>query len=162
MPYYGVKDAFSIILVLFIFFVFVVWCPDKLGHSDNFILANSLVTPAHIVPEWYFLRAPLCLFFVCWFNRSACPSVMDINPLSLPDGETLRGPKHAKKGEHSIYWYVEALRGKITMYYWNISEEMYRLLYSYAVYINLIVNTGRILTMPNKLTQPQQVEMMKY
>ncbi len=29
--------------------------PDKLGHSDNFILANSLVTPAHIVPEWYFL-----------------------------------------------------------------------------------------------------------
>ena len=55
MPYYGVKDAFSIILVLFIFFIFVVWCPDKLGHSDNFILANSLVTPAHIVPEWYFL-----------------------------------------------------------------------------------------------------------
>lgn len=29
--------------------------PDKLGHSDNFILANGLVTPAHIVPEWYFL-----------------------------------------------------------------------------------------------------------
>lgn len=55
MPYYGVKDAFSIILVLFVFFIFVVWCPDKLGHSDNFILANSLVTPAHIVPEWYFL-----------------------------------------------------------------------------------------------------------
>lgn len=55
MPYYGVKDAFSIILVLMVFFVFVTWCPDKLGHSDNFILANSLVTPAHIVPEWYFL-----------------------------------------------------------------------------------------------------------
>ena len=51
MPYYGVKDAFSIILVLFLFFIFVVWCPDKLGHSDNFILANSLVTPAHIVPD---------------------------------------------------------------------------------------------------------------
>jgi ubiquinol-cytochrome c reductase cytochrome b subunit len=29
--------------------------PDKLGHSDNYIAANSLVTPAHIVPEWYFL-----------------------------------------------------------------------------------------------------------
>lgn len=55
MPYYGVKDAFSIILVLIVFFIFVTWCPDKLGHSDNFILANSLVTPAHIVPEWYFL-----------------------------------------------------------------------------------------------------------
>lgn len=29
--------------------------PDSLGHSDNFIMANSLVTPSHIVPEWYFL-----------------------------------------------------------------------------------------------------------
>lgn len=35
--------------------MFVILAPDKLGHSDNFILANSLVTPAHIVPEWYFL-----------------------------------------------------------------------------------------------------------
>jgi ubiquinol-cytochrome c reductase cytochrome b subunit len=51
IPYYGIKDAFSIILILFIFFCFVILAPDKLGHSDNFILANSLVTPAHIVPE---------------------------------------------------------------------------------------------------------------
>jgi len=55
IPYYGIKDGFSIILVLFILFCFVIVAPDKLGHSDNFILANSLVTPAHIVPEWYFL-----------------------------------------------------------------------------------------------------------
>jgi len=55
VPYYGVKDAFSIILVLILFMGFVIIAPDKLGHSDNFILANSLVTPAHIVPEWYFL-----------------------------------------------------------------------------------------------------------
>jgi quinol-cytochrome oxidoreductase complex cytochrome b subunit len=55
IPYYGLKDGFSIILVLILFFLFVIIAPDKLGHSDNFILANSLVTPAHIVPEWYFL-----------------------------------------------------------------------------------------------------------
>ena len=55
MPYYGVKDLFSLIFVLIIFLLFVIIAPDKLGHSDNFILANSLVTPAHIVPEWYFL-----------------------------------------------------------------------------------------------------------
>jgi len=55
IPYYSVKDAFSIIIVLIIFLLFVILMPDKLGHSDNFILANSLVTPAHIVPEWYFL-----------------------------------------------------------------------------------------------------------
>src|SRR5436305_2040223 len=50
IPYYGIKDSFSIILVLFVLFCFVILAPDKLGHSDNFILANSLVTPAHIVP----------------------------------------------------------------------------------------------------------------
>jgi quinol-cytochrome oxidoreductase complex cytochrome b subunit len=55
VPYYGIKDVLSLFLVLVLFFVFVIWCPDKLGHSDNFILANALVTPAHIVPEWYFL-----------------------------------------------------------------------------------------------------------
>jgi len=55
LPYYGIKDSFSLIIVLIVFFIFVMIAPDKLGHSDNFILANSLVTPAHIVPEWYFL-----------------------------------------------------------------------------------------------------------
>jgi quinol-cytochrome oxidoreductase complex cytochrome b subunit len=51
LPYYGIKDSFSLIIVLIVFFIFVMIAPDKLGHSDNFILANSLVTPAHIVPE---------------------------------------------------------------------------------------------------------------
>lgn len=54
IPYYSVKDAFSIIIVLIIFLLFVILMPDKLGHSDNFILANSLVTPAHIVPDGIF------------------------------------------------------------------------------------------------------------
>ena len=55
IPYYGIKDAYSIILFLLIFFTFVFFYPDKLGHSDNYIMANSLLTPPHIVPEWYFL-----------------------------------------------------------------------------------------------------------
>lgn len=55
IPYYGIKDTYTIILFLFIFFIFVFFFPDKLGHSDNYIMANSLVTPPHIVPEWYFL-----------------------------------------------------------------------------------------------------------
>jgi len=55
IPYYGIKDAFSIVIFLFIFFIFIFYMPDKLGHSDNYIAANSLVTPPHIVPEWYFL-----------------------------------------------------------------------------------------------------------
>jgi len=55
IPYYGIKDFYSILVCLFIFFIFIFYMPDKLGHSDNYIAANSLVTPPHIVPEWYFL-----------------------------------------------------------------------------------------------------------
>jgi ubiquinol-cytochrome c reductase cytochrome b subunit len=51
IPYYGIKDAFSFFFILLIFLIFIFSLPDTLGHSDNYIRANSLVTPAHIVPE---------------------------------------------------------------------------------------------------------------
>lgn len=54
-PYYTVKDLFgyAVFAVFFAFFVF--FAPNVLGHSDNYIPANPMVTPTHIVPEWYFL-----------------------------------------------------------------------------------------------------------
>jgi ubiquinol-cytochrome c reductase cytochrome b subunit len=54
-PYYTSKDGFGlgIFLILFTFMVF--FLPNALGHPDNYIEANPLSTPAHIVPEWYFL-----------------------------------------------------------------------------------------------------------
>jgi ubiquinol-cytochrome c reductase cytochrome b subunit len=54
-PYYTVKDFFGIGVFLFIYLVFVFFAPNYLGHPDNYIPANPLVTPPHIVPEWYFL-----------------------------------------------------------------------------------------------------------
>jgi quinol-cytochrome oxidoreductase complex cytochrome b subunit len=54
-PYYTVKDGFAIILFLMLFAVFVFFNPNALGHADNYIEANPLQTPAHIVPEWYML-----------------------------------------------------------------------------------------------------------
>ena len=54
-PYYVLKDFFSIFIFLFFYFLFVFFFPILLGHSDNYIMANPVVTPAHIVPEWYFL-----------------------------------------------------------------------------------------------------------
>jgi ubiquinol-cytochrome c reductase cytochrome b subunit len=54
-PYYTVKDGFAIGLFLLLFASFVFYNPNVLGHADNYIPANPLVTPAHIVPEWYFL-----------------------------------------------------------------------------------------------------------
>lgn len=53
-PYFSYKDSF-IFLAVFAFFAFLTaYFPNLLGHSDNFLPANPLVTPAHIVPEWYF------------------------------------------------------------------------------------------------------------
>ncbi len=54
-PYYTVKDGFAIIVFLILFAAFLFFMPNALGHADNYIPANPLVTPAHIVPEWYFL-----------------------------------------------------------------------------------------------------------
>jgi ubiquinol-cytochrome c reductase cytochrome b subunit len=50
-----VKDGFAIAVFLLMFAAFVFYNPNALGHPDNYIPANPLVTPAHIVPEWYFL-----------------------------------------------------------------------------------------------------------
>jgi len=54
-PYYTTKDSFGLVLFLIFFAWFVFFAPNQLGHPDNYIPANPLVTPAHIVPEWYFL-----------------------------------------------------------------------------------------------------------
>ncbi len=54
-PYYTVKDGFAIAVFLLLYASFVFYNPNVLGHADNYIPANPLVTPAHIVPEWYFL-----------------------------------------------------------------------------------------------------------
>jgi quinol-cytochrome oxidoreductase complex cytochrome b subunit len=54
-PYYIVKDLFGVILFFLFSAVFVFFAPNYLGHPDNYIPANAMVTPAHIVPEWYSL-----------------------------------------------------------------------------------------------------------
>lgn len=54
-PYYTLKDLYGLILFALFFGIFIYFYPNMLGHPDNYIEANPLVTPAHIVPEWYFL-----------------------------------------------------------------------------------------------------------
>jgi ubiquinol-cytochrome c reductase cytochrome b/c1 subunit len=54
-PYALMKDLFALALFVTLFAWFVFFAPDYLGHADNYIEANPLVTPPHIVPEWYFL-----------------------------------------------------------------------------------------------------------
>ena len=95
-PYYTAKDGFGLGLFLIAFAIVLFFLPNALGHADNYIPANPLSTPAHIVPEWYFwpfyaiLRAftvdfilpaklwgviamfasIILLFFLPWLDRS--------------------------------------------------------------------------------------------
>jgi len=54
-PYYTVKDLYGMGVFLVVFFAVVFFAPNMLGEPDNYIEANPLSTPAHIVPEWYFM-----------------------------------------------------------------------------------------------------------
>ena len=54
-PYYTVKDFYGLGVFFLIYASFVFYAPDYLGHPDNYIPADPLTTPPHIVPEWYFL-----------------------------------------------------------------------------------------------------------
>jgi ubiquinol-cytochrome c reductase cytochrome b subunit len=95
-PFYTAKDGWFAGLVLMLFAVMVYFAPNFLGHPDNYIPANPLSTPSHIVPEWYFLpfyailkaftidfilpaklwgvvamfASILLLFFLPWLDRS--------------------------------------------------------------------------------------------
>ncbi len=93
-PYYTIKDVFGFGIYFIIFAYFVFYKPNALGHPDNYIEADPLVTPAHIVPEWYFLpfyailraipsklggfvlmiSSILILFFLPWIDKSKIKS----------------------------------------------------------------------------------------
>ena len=53
-PYYTAKDGFGLGIALLLYCALLFFAPNALGHPDNYIEANPLSTPAHIVPEWYF------------------------------------------------------------------------------------------------------------
>jgi len=54
-PYYTTKDLVGLGVFLLVLAYFVFYDPNYMGHPDNYIPANPMATPAHIVPEWYFL-----------------------------------------------------------------------------------------------------------
>jgi len=96
-PYFTAKDGFGLCVYLLLFCGVAFFLPNALGHADNYIPANPLSTPSHIVPEWYFwpfyailraftvdflfipaklwgvlamFSAILLLFFLPWLDRS--------------------------------------------------------------------------------------------
>ena len=78
-PYYVIKDLFALAVILVLFVMVVFFMPNFFGHPDNYIPANPLATPAHIVPEWYFLPYYAMLraiTFDIWFIDSKLGGVM--------------------------------------------------------------------------------------
>lgn len=93
-PFYTLKDFIGFGVFFFIYGYFVFYQPNYLGHADNYIQANPMVTPTHIVPEWYFLPfyailrsipqklsgvlamfgAIMVLFFLPWLDKSKVKS----------------------------------------------------------------------------------------
>lgn len=65
-PYYTMKDGFGILVFFIIYSIFVFYFPNALGHPDNYVEGNPMITPAHIVPEWYFLPFYAILRAVTW------------------------------------------------------------------------------------------------
>ena len=63
-PYATIKDGLAMVLFLIVFAIFVFYAPDAMGHADNYVKANPLQTPNHIVPEWYML--PFYAILRCW------------------------------------------------------------------------------------------------
>ena len=94
-PYYTMKDLFAIVVFLMVYMAFVFYSPWYMGHSINFVPGNPLVTPEHIVPEWYFLpfyailravpdklggvvlmfASIVVLFFLPWLDRAKAKSL---------------------------------------------------------------------------------------
>jgi ubiquinol-cytochrome c reductase cytochrome b subunit len=54
-PYFIIKDLVTVLLLSLLISIILFYSPEIFNHSINYVPANPLVTPSHIVPEWYFL-----------------------------------------------------------------------------------------------------------
>jgi len=91
-PYYLIKDIAGVVPFLAVYLFFVLWAPNYLGHPDNYIRANPLVTPPHIVPEWYFL--PFYAILRCCPDKLAGVLLMGAGILVLLVLPYLGNPDH--------------------------------------------------------------------
>lgn len=103
-PYFLSKDIFALSLVLAFFFFIVGYYPNTLMHPDNYIPANPLVTPNHIVPEWYFLMFYAILR--CIPNKALGVLLMVLAILSFALLPLLDRSKILVNSRSNILWYI--------------------------------------------------------
>nr|YP_009863146.1 cytochrome b [Anthoceros punctatus]YP_009863188.1 cytochrome b [Anthoceros agrestis]QKD76602.1 cytochrome b [Anthoceros punctatus]QKD76644.1 cytochrome b [Anthoceros agrestis] len=80
--YFYVKDLVGRVAFAIFFPIFVFYAPNVLGHPDNYIPANPMSTPAHIVPEWYFLL-PVYAILRSILNKLGGVAAIGLVPVSL-------------------------------------------------------------------------------
>jgi ubiquinol-cytochrome c reductase cytochrome b subunit len=111
-PYYTAKDGFGLMVYLTIFAAIIFYFPDALGHPDNYIPANPLSTPAHIVPEWYFwpfyaiLRSFTSDFILpakLWGVLAMFGSILLLFFLPWLDGSPIRSNKYRPKARIAFW-----------------------------------------------------------
>lgn len=109
-PYFYVKDLLGFLYLALFFCILVFFFPNALSHPDNYIPANSLVTPAHLVPEWYFLPFYAVLRsvpnklggFICMFYLIAAAYILVITDV---------GPIKHQKINAIVFMYVFIMLG---------------------------------------------------
>jgi ubiquinol-cytochrome c reductase cytochrome b subunit len=109
-PYFYVKDLVGWVAFALFFSFFVYFAPNLLGHPDNYIPANPMSTPAHIVPEWYFLPVYAILRSIPnKLGGVAAIALVFISLLALPFLNTSEIRSSSFRPIHKIlFWFLVA------------------------------------------------------
>ena len=169
-PYYTAKDGFGAGVFLIALSIMVFFAPNFLGHADNYIEANPLATPAHIVPEWYFwpfyaiLRAFTVDFILpakLWGVIAMFASILLLFFLPWLDKSPVRSGKFRPK--FKIWFWVLVVDIVVLAYCGGApAEEPYVMIsqiasmYYFAhflIILPLISRTERPLPLPNSITE---------
>jgi ubiquinol-cytochrome c reductase cytochrome b subunit len=108
-PYYIVKDLYAVLLFFIAFGFVVFFYPNALGHPDNYVPANPLVTPTHIVPEWYFL--PFYAILRSIPNKIAGVffmifAIVSIGAVPIAQKPNLRSMEFRPSSRFFFWWFV--------------------------------------------------------
>ncbi|MEO1167385.1 MAG: cytochrome b/b6 [Pseudomonadota bacterium] len=169
-PYYTAKDGFGAGVFLIALSIMVFFAPNFLGHADNYIEANPLSTPAHIVPEWYLLpfyailRAFTVDFLIpakLWGVIAMFGSILLLFFLPWLDKSPVRSGKYRPK--FKIWFWVLVVDVLVLGYCGGApAEEPYVMIsqiasiYYFAhflIILPLISRTERPLPLPNSITE---------
>ncbi|MEM8697294.1 MAG: cytochrome b/b6 [Pseudomonadota bacterium] len=169
-PYYTAKDGFGAGVFLIALSIMVFFAPNFLGHADNYIEANPLSTPAHIVPEWYLLPfyAILRAFTVdfllpakLWGVLAMFGSILLLFFLPWLDKSPVRSGKY--RPQFKIWFWVLVVDVLVLGYCGGApAEEPYVMIsqvaamYYFAhflIILPLISRTERPLPLPNSITE---------